>query len=82
MIYYICDRPKKENCLGNHCLEYCYHGRPHKADGCTKDTLCNVDCAKKVGDTYVSEGDEPCNKSIVVRCRPANKKELKRWGLD
>ena len=81
MIYYICDRPDKQKCRGNHCQEYCPHGRPHKADGCTTDSECHIDCARKKGDVFIHNGWVGCKKSLVVKCRPANKKELHLWGL-
>lgn len=62
MIYYICDRQKKVE----HCLTHCFHGRPHQADSCTMDEVCNIEAGKK---------------GIVVKCRPATKKELTQWGL-
>lgn len=83
MIYYVCDRPDKQKSQGNHCLKYCFHGRPHPVDGCSVDSECNIDCARKKRneDVYVNNGWKSCKKSIIVRCRPANKKELQMWGL-
>jgi hypothetical protein len=75
MIYYICNRPDKEKSLENHCLSGCYHGKPHIVDGCSKNEICNIDCG------LVNEGNKECKKSIFVRCRPATKAELEKYGL-
>ena len=81
MIYYICDRSGKNKSLGGHCLEHCRHGKPHKVERCSTDTECHIDCGRKIKneDIYVHNGWETCKKSIMVRCRPANKEELLRY---
>ena len=75
MIYYICNRPDKEKSLGNHCELYCFHGRPHKLDGCSADETCNVDCG------FESNGNTTCKKSVMVKCRIVTKKELERYNI-
>ena len=72
MIYYICNRPNLENSLENHCKTTCPHGKPHRLDGCSTDEMCNVDCG-------LETDNSPCKKSIIVKCRPANKKELENY---
>lgn len=59
MIYYICNRKKKVE----HCLEHCYHGKPHEADSCTGNEIC-----------YIGS-----KKGEVVKCRPATKEELAQY---
>lgn len=48
-----------------HCFIQCGHGLPHKVDCCSTDEVCYIEC---------EEG-------MVVRCRPATKKELEHYKL-
>lgn len=48
-----------------HCHTHCYHGKPHAADQCTTDEVCHIGIKSKKG--------------IIVKCRPATKKELEQY---
>lgn len=56
---YVCNRIKKVE----HCIEHCYHGKPHEADGCTCAEICYIESKK----------------GVVVKCCPATKKELEQY---
>ena len=49
-----------------HCYEHCYHGKPHEADSCTGDEICYIGIKK----------------GVVVKCRPATKEELEKYGKE
>ncbi len=47
-----------------HCKTHCYHGKPHQADQCTSNEVC-----------YIGS-----KKGVVVKCRPATKKEIDSYA--
>ena len=79
MIYYICNVAKKEKSKGDHCLMYCKHGRPHKADGCTSYEECDIECGIEKEDGFYHDGIKHTKKAIMVKCRPVTKSELTFW---
>jgi hypothetical protein len=49
-----------------HCKTHCYHGKPHLPDQCTKEEVC-----------YIGS-----KKGVVVKCKPATKKELAKYAKE
>lgn len=62
VIYYVCNRTNKVE----HCLEHCFHGKPHLADQCTTNEVCKIDSKK----------------GVVVKCCPATKQELADYAKE